>query len=482
MSATRLLRSLVVLFCASLAILGCSSDTQPSDSGSLSLGLVLGDEIVINSVSWTISGNEMAPMSGDIDTSAPGATPSVEVFGLPPGDGYVIELAATSEDGTVSCGGSAEFGVVVNAATSVMVRLNCKLPEGFGSVRVNGKVNICAELIKAVVSPLQTSVGYDIDLRAGAADEDGDAVEYSWTGTGGTIADPSAPSTTYTCDEVGQQSVSVTVSDDGFNHCMDGWTVQVNCYEAGLCDGVDCDDGNECTDDACEPSNGNCVNEPVQDGTSCDGGAGSCWSGECVPIDLCEGVDCDDDNECTVDACDPNDGSCSNTPVDDNTECNDGAGVCIQGVCTVVDLCEDVDCSSEFECVEDGECDPSTGLCIDGDYKPEGTPCSFGGKCDGSGNCKINTCAELEFAVVSPLQTSVPNQISLSATAGDDDGDPIEYLWAGTGGSIDEPSEPATTYNCEDVGDHEITITVSDDGFEFCVDQWVFPITCVELP
>ncbi len=67
MPATRLLRSLVVLTCASLAILGCSTDTQPAESGSLSLDLVLGDDIVINSVTWTISGNEMepTPTSGD---------------------------------------------------------------------------------------------------------------------------------------------------------------------------------------------------------------------------------------------------------------------------------------------------------------------------------------------------------------------------------------------------------------------------------
>ncbi|MGD8608228.1 MAG: hypothetical protein PVH21_13105, partial [Myxococcales bacterium] len=72
---------------------------------------------------------------------------------------------------------------------------------------------------------------------------------------------------------------------------------------------------------------------PVEDGTACDGGAGTCQAGECTVVDLCEGVDCDDQNECTADACDPMDGSCSNTPVDDGTACDGGAGTCTAGVC-----------------------------------------------------------------------------------------------------------------------------------------------------
>jgi hypothetical protein len=250
MPSTGLKRWLVFVLCSALATLGRSVDPEQGDAaGSLSLDLVLADDIEINSVSWTISGNDMEPMSGAIDTSAPGATASVEVFGLPPGDGYLVELEATSENGEVTCEGSAEFGVEIGAATGVMVRLHCKVPDGTGAVRVNGKFNLCAKLIKAVVAPLQTSVGNDIDLFAGATDPDGNRVEYLWTGTGGSIAEPSASSTTYTCEETGTQMITVTVSDDGFQHCMHDWTVQATCFEAGLCDDVDCDDGNECTVD-----------------------------------------------------------------------------------------------------------------------------------------------------------------------------------------------------------------------------------------
>ena len=34
----------------------------------------------------------------------------------------------------------------------------------------------------------------------------------------------------------------------------------------GLCEGVHCDDGNECTDDICDPRDGTCDNEPLPDG------------------------------------------------------------------------------------------------------------------------------------------------------------------------------------------------------------------------
>jgi len=43
----------------------------------------------------------------------------------------------------------------------------------------------------------------------------------------------------------------------------------------------DCDDGEECTSDGCDPFTG-CFNAPVADGLPCNAGAGSCQSGECV--------------------------------------------------------------------------------------------------------------------------------------------------------------------------------------------------------
>jgi hypothetical protein len=53
-----------------------------------------------------------------------------------------------------------------------------------------------------------------------------------------------------------------------------------------LCAETDCDDGNECTTNTCEPSDGTCINDPVPDGTPCDfaGAPGVCSGGVCSPV------------------------------------------------------------------------------------------------------------------------------------------------------------------------------------------------------
>lgn len=188
--------------------------------------------IVLDEVLWTLSGNGMAPMSGAIDTSAPGATPSVEAFGLNPGS-YMVDLEGVTDDGETRCRGSAPFDVTAGISTAVAVLLRCKVGQRFGAVRVNGKLNICSELTKAVVAPLQTSIGNRIAVRSQAEDEEGDPIVYAWTAETGSFDDPSAADTFYTCEETGDHSLTVSVSDDGFAHCVDSWTVAIRCVDHG---------------------------------------------------------------------------------------------------------------------------------------------------------------------------------------------------------------------------------------------------------
>jgi len=94
-----------------------------------------------------------------------------------------------------------------------------------------------------------------------------------------------------------------------------------------------CNDGNECTDDACSSASGTCSNTPVDDGRVCsfDGFSGVCVSGVCGE-NLCEGVVCEDDgNECTGDICNFADGTCN---IPDGTAC--GSGACLDGACTAL--------------------------------------------------------------------------------------------------------------------------------------------------
>lgn len=230
------LRGLIVSTVALLAA-GCStggSESEATPSGSVSLGLEVVDGVDVDTVEYEISSENMDPMGGSIDTSAPGSTASAEVFGLAPGDGYTVTMTATSVDGETTCEGSEDFSVTVGQATDVMVVLGCKRPPRFGAVRVNGKFNICAELTKAIVSPLQTSVGSTIDVSAEALDAENDVIEYRWDATGGSFAASGDAVTTYTCSDGGRQSVRVSVSDDGFDFCEDSWTVEIACGDGSV--------------------------------------------------------------------------------------------------------------------------------------------------------------------------------------------------------------------------------------------------------
>ena len=87
----------------------------------------------------------------------------------------------------------------------------------------------------------------------------------------------------------------------------------IGCSETSpdVCEGVDCDDNNECTYDVCDPATGTCEH-----------------------FGNCDCVDCNDDNECTDDVCDLTTGMCTNRPLEDGTDCGDGAGTCQAGSCT----------------------------------------------------------------------------------------------------------------------------------------------------
>lgn len=50
-----------------------------------------------------------------------------------------------------------------------------------------------------------------------------------------------------------------------------------------LCQGITCDDGNDCTVDVCDPADGSCINTVQEEGSFCD--LGYCQAGECDPIE-----------------------------------------------------------------------------------------------------------------------------------------------------------------------------------------------------
>jgi len=189
--------------------------------------------------------------------------------------------------------------------------------------------------------------------------------------------------------------------DDG-NEC----TVQDKC-SGGICTAgamADCDDGTVCTKDWCDPVDG-CQHDPLEgpcsDGTDCTLGD-SCQNGVCVSGPL---LDCEDGNPCTDDACDPLLG-CQNVP--NEAPCTD------DDLCTVNDFCSDgeclsgeaKDCDDENICTTDS-CAPKIGCvfalnnleCDDGNDCTENDTCGNGEcvggpqvDCDDGNPCTNDTC------------------------------------------------------------------------------------------
>lgn len=198
----------------------------------------------------------------------------------------------------------------------------------------------------------------------------------------------------------------------------------------GTCTGgedVDCNDGNPCTEDWCDPFSGcSYVNLWA---TTCDDG-NACTSGDRCIEGECRGTSkiCEDGNPCTMGVCDPATGGCStlNLP----SSCNDG------NPCTEMDSCADgvcqgtpVDCFDGNPCTQDG-CELETGCrnvpvegeCDDGNLCTESDECANGHctgvplSCDDENPCTDDTC-EPEIGCLHSFNVSPCNDGTLCTYA-----------------------------------------------------------------
>ncbi|MEY3014364.1 MAG: extracellular matrix protein [Pseudomonadota bacterium] len=186
-----------------------------------------------------------------------------------------------------------------------------------------------------------------------------------------------------------------------------------------------CDDKNPCTDDVCDPKDG-C--KFIANTAPCDADGNACTENDvCLEKSCTAGKAkvCDDGEFCTEDSCDPSDGSCKTKNL--SKSCDDG------NACTEGDKCGDVagkwscvagvgpDCDDKNPCTKD-TCDKTNGCtntnddtatvpCYSGDPATKGKgictegvqKCSAGklGSCEGEvlplkeetcGNSKDDTC------------------------------------------------------------------------------------------
>ena len=114
----------------------CSTDSQTGESGTLQIDLTLDDGAEIEEVLYSVTGNGMAPMIGTIDVRAPNTTASLEIFGIPEGLGYLVEMQATTVDGKTTCKGSENFDISPGELTLVILNLHCKPPEERGGAAI----------------------------------------------------------------------------------------------------------------------------------------------------------------------------------------------------------------------------------------------------------------------------------------------------------------------------------------------------------
>ena len=225
---------------------------------------------------------------------------------------------------------------------------------------------------------------------------------------------------------------------DGVERCVAG-----TCVSGAP---LECDDGDPCTSDSCVAAAG-CVHTddlcpstcgPGDDGMRCSDHS-ACTTGDVCSAGVCLGtpVDCNDGDPCTTDSCDPVLGctyveeadppgcvtssecilAADHTPcVGDGDPCTrDG---CLEGACRVGLIqaerqCDDGDacngpefCSPVKGCQHDNPlrcddgnacngvetCAPASG-CVAGTPEPDGTPCDDGHACTASDACAAGVCS-----------------------------------------------------------------------------------------
>ena len=223
-------------------------------------------------------------------------------------------------------------------------------------------------------------------------------------------------------DDVGCTTDDVCIDGQcvGTPSCPPGETCDVDsgaCLPDPQCAvDADCDDGNMCTDDMCDGATAQCINvfnqAPCDDGVACTEGD-QCRDGACEPGAPQPG-DCDDNEVCTDDACDVDLG-CLNVPharpCDDGVACTTADqcsnGTCVGGVpdsglCDDNNVCTDDTCDAQNGCTFVDNADP----CDDGVACTDNDLCT-GGACAGQDACLEGSVCDVDAEVCRPIEPGV---------------------------------------------------------------------------
>jgi len=199
-----------------------------------------------------------------------------------------------------------------------------------------------------------------------------DASEFCTGTVGACPADGFAPAGSACRGVAGVCDVAETCTGSASSCPTDSYLTSAAVCRAsrGVCDTAETCGGSSalCPSDGSRPNGTSCD----ADATVCNGSA-SCLSGICQPPTAA--LDCNDGNPCTADSCDPLLG-CRNTPVAIGIGCNDGLFCTVGDVCRAGGSCtgNPRDCGMASEACLAIECDESASRCIEVP-NPDGTRC-----------------------------------------------------------------------------------------------------------
>jgi len=285
-----------------------------------------------------------------------------------------------------------------------------------GSGACRGTAVVCTDGNQCTADTCVAGSCVSTNLPSGTACTDGDACTSSGGSAGGADA----------CDGSGVCRGTAVACTDGnqctADTCVAGSCVFTNlpsgaactdgdaCTSADACDGngvcrgtVGCNDGNQCTTDACVA--GACVFTNLPSGTACtDGDACTSFDGSEGGADVCDGsgvcrgtaVACTDGNQCTADTCVA--GSCVFTNLASGTTCSDGdACTSLDGSAGSADACDGsgVCRGTAVVCSDGNQCTANT--CVAGNcvvtHLPDGTPCDDADVCTTGDACSNGVCS-----------------------------------------------------------------------------------------
>jgi hypothetical protein len=248
-TALRGVSSVVAAICIAAA---CSGEDQPTpapvaveNTGSIGIALTVAPGITIDSVSYSVTGSGMSPMTGTLPAGdGTGNTFVALINEVPAGPARLVELTANASNGT-TCKGEATVDVFVGQVTEVAMRLDCRGDAG-GAILINGKLNQCPRIKSLMAAPANAPVGSTISVAASATDVD-DPISVLWTATSGSFQNATAPATHFTCATAGPVKITATVTD------------QAGCAEAAS------------VDVTCTPGEARCGNGAIDPPEQCDG-------------------------------------------------------------------------------------------------------------------------------------------------------------------------------------------------------------------